>query len=134
MSGRKNNLLQFNTINNVSMSVSSITSAVTDIQFLDDVGIQFTWTGSPTGSFAVQVSANHKQDLNGNVQTAGNWVPLTFTYWDGAMFVTAQSVPTSAGSPIYLDMALLSAPYIRCVYTGTPAVGTLTATITAKEI
>lgn len=116
------------------MSLASLTSAVTDIQFLDDIGIQFTWSGSPVGSFAIQVSADYSQDLNGNVQNAGHWVPLTFTYWNGVTFVTDTSVPTSVGSPIYVDLALLSAPYIRAVYTKASGTGSLTTTITAKML
>lgn len=134
MSGRKNNLLSFVTIAAGNMASASITSAVTSIQFLDNIGYQFSWTGSPVGTFALQVSADYAQDSNGNVTNPGNWVPLTFTYWDGAAFVTAFSIPTSVGSPIYLDLALLSAPYIRAVYTRSSGSGTLTGTVTAKQI
>lgn len=134
MSGRKNNIKQFNTVEAGDMSAASITSAVTDIQFLDDVGIQFTWSGSPVGDFSIEVSADYSQDYQGNVQNAGHWVPLTFTYWDGTQFVTDTSLPTSAGSPIYVDLALLSAPYIRSVYNRTSGTGALTTTITAKQI
>ena len=112
----------------------SLTSAVTDIQFLDDVGYQFDFTGSPTGTFSVEVSANYSQDYNGNVQNAGTWIPLTLTYWNGSAFVTGTTIPTSVGTPIYLDLALLSAPYIKAIYTAGSGSGTLTATITAKMI
>lgn len=112
----------------------SLTSSVTDIRFLDDIGIQFTWSGSPVGTFAIQVSADYNQDYDGNVINAGHWVSLVFTYWDGMNFVTNNSLPTSAGSPIYVDLALLSSPWIRAVYTAGSATGTLTATITAKEL
>ncbi len=134
MSSRKNNLKHFDTIAAGDMSQASLTSAVTDIQFLDDIGLQFTFTGSPVGTFAIQVSANYSQDLNGNVQRVGNWVPITMTYWDGAAFVTGTSIPTSVGSPIYVDLALLSAPYIRVVYTKGSGTGVLTSTITAKMV
>ena len=130
---RKNNLKQFNTIAAGSMA-SSITSAVTDIQFLDDIGYQFTWTGSPSGSFSIQVSADYSQDQSGNIMNAGHWVPLTMTYWNGSAFVTGTSIPTSVGSPVYIDLALLSAPYIRAVYNSVSGSGSLTATITAKMV
>lgn len=134
MSKNKNTLKQFNTISAGDMSTASITSAVTDIRFLDDIGIQFTWTSSPVGTFAIQVSADYNQDYLGNVETTGNWVPVTLTYWNGSTFITDTSLPTSVGSPIYVDLALLSSPWIRVVYTKTSGTGTLTATITAKEI
>ncbi len=133
MSGRKNNLKSFQTITAGNMS-GSLTSAVTDIQFLDDIGYQFDFTGSPTGTFSVEVSANYSQDYNGNVQNAGTWIPLTLTYWNGSAFVTGTTIPTSVGTPIYLDLSLLSAPYIKAIYTSGSGSGTLTATITAKMI
>lgn len=117
------------------MSQASITSAVTCVQWLDNIGYQFSWTGSPVGEFAIQVSADYAQDEFGNVTSTGNWVPLVFTYWDdaGQTFVTDLSIPTSVGSPIYFDLALLSAPWIRAVYTKSSGTGTLTGTITAKQ-
>jgi hypothetical protein len=133
MSGRKNNLKQFNTINAASMT-TSITSEITDIQFLDDIGIQFTWTGSPVGNFQILVSADYSQDYNGNVLNPGHWIPLTMTYWNGTAFVTSTSIPTSVGSPVYVDLALLSAPYIQAMYNFVSGSGTLTTTITAKML
>ena len=116
------------------MGASTITSDVTDIQFLDDVGYQFDFSGSPVGTFSIEVSANYSQDYQGNVENAGTWIPLVFTYWNGSAFVTDTSIPASVGTPIYLDLALLSAPYIRAVYTGASGSGVLTATITAKMV
>ncbi len=138
MSDKKNQLLKYQNITNGDMSLSSITSTITNISFLDDIGIQLNFSGSPVGTFAVQVSADHAQDYSSppNVTVAGNWVPLTFTYWDSgtSAFITGFSVPTSVGSPIYLDLALLSAPWIRVVYTKVSGTGTLNAFITAKAV
>jgi len=134
LAGRKNNLSSFPTISAGDMSQATLTSAVTDIQWLDDIGIQFTWSGSPTGTFQIQVSADYNQDFMGNVDSSGHWVPLVITYWNGSAWVTGTTIPTSVGSPIYVDLALLSAPYIRCVYTKASGSGTLTATITGKMV
>lgn len=134
MTGRKNNIKQFQSIVSGDMSQTSITSAITDIQFLDDVGIEFSWTGSPVGVFSIEVSASYSQDFNGNVLNAGHWTPVVFTYYDGVGFNTGSSVPTSLGSPIYIDLALLSAPYIRVVYTKTSGTGTLQTYLTAKAV
>lgn len=132
MSGRKSNLGSFQVITGGDMSTASLTSTVSSIEFLDDIGYQFNWTGSPVGNISIEVSADHKQDASGNVTVAGNWVPLTFSYWNGTSFTTATSIPTSVGSPVYIDLALLSAPWIRAKYTKTSGTGTLSAFITAK--
>lgn len=131
---KKSNLLSYRTITDGDMSAVSVTSSVTNIQFLDDIGLQLNWTGSPVGTFAIQVSADHAQDYNGNVTVAGNWVPLLLSYWSGSAMVTGYTIPTSLGSPIYLDLALLSAPWIRIVYTKGSSTGTLNAFITAKVL
>lgn len=134
MSGRKNNLLKYQSITSGDMSAASLTSAITNIQFLDNIGIQLNFSGSPVGTFAAQISADYSQDAQGNVLVAGNWIPVTLTYWDGTMYVSGTSIPTSVGSPIYLDLVELSAPWIRIVYTKGSGTGTLNTFITAKML
>ena len=113
----------------------NLTSQVTTIQFLDNLGLQLDWTGSPVGSFQVQVSADYSQDIMGNVLNAGNWSPIILEYIPtGGTLTIATSIPTPVGSPIYVDLNQTSAPYIRVVYTSSSGTGTLNAYITAKEI
>jgi len=123
---RKNNLLKFHNIVAQGMS-SSFTSAVTSIQWLDNIGIQLNVvaTSSPMGTFAVQVSADYAQDFDGNVQNPGNWVN-----------VALPSTPTVSGSStsIYIDLNQLSAPYVRVVYTPTSGNGVCDGYITAKML
>lgn len=135
MSSTKKTLKQYATISNGAMSgTNTITSQVTAITGLDNIGFQFDWTGSPTGTFQVQISSNYNQDENGVVLSAGTWVPITVTYWNGSTFVTATSIPTSVGTPIYVDISVISAPYIRCQYTNASGSGTLTAVVCGKSI
>ncbi len=121
---RSNILTPFKIVDAVSMG-ASITSAITNIQYLDNVGIQGVFTGTPVGDFSVQVSADHAQDANGNITVAGNWVTLTLS-----------PAPSAAGTAdtFYIDLNQLSAPYVRLVYTRTSSTGTLTAYITAKHV
>ncbi len=134
MSGRKNNLRQFQTVRNGDMS-APITTPVTCIQWLDNIGLQFNWTGAPVGSFAIQVSSDYVQDPEGRVTNPGSWIPLTLTYLTAPdVFTSAQSIPTTVGSPIYVDLNQLSAPWIRAVYTPVSGSGTLNAFATAKAV
>lgn len=121
MSGRKNNLKTFNTIANGDLSLASITSPVTCIRFLDNIGVQANFSGAPVGVLAIQVSADHNEDELGNVIVAGQWA-------------TIASSSMTGGSPIYFDLNQLSAPYLRLVYTKTSGSGTLNAFITAKVL
>lgn len=131
---RKNTLKSYPIINAGNMT-GDLTSSVTSIQFLDNIGLQISWTSSPVGTFSAQVSADYSPGgANNTTANSGHWTTLTLTYWDGAAQVTSTTIPTSVGSPIYLDLSLLSAPYIRLIYTAGSSSGTCTALITAKEV
>jgi hypothetical protein len=113
MAGNSKNFLHvFPLLTAANMAVP-ITSPPTDIRYLDDIGVQLTWTGSPTGTFSANVSTDKV-----------NWVPLNLP-----------QTPVASGAPgsIYLDLFALSAPYIQITYTGTGA-GSLNVNIVAKAI
>lgn len=131
MGDRHNQIRKTQTITNGSMiGTSTLTSLITNIQFLDNIGLEWIWSGTPVGNFQVLVSADY--DPNENI--AGNWVPLLFTYWNGSSFVTSYLIPTSLLSPYYLDLALLSAPWMQITYTNTSGSGTLNTFLTAKAV
>lgn len=114
MAGNSKNFLPvYPIVINGDMS-GSIISLVTDIRYTDDIGIQLTWTGTPTGTFTADVSTDKI-----------TWVPLALA-----------SSPIAAGQPgsIYLDLYGLSAPYIRVTYTPASSTGVLQANIVAKAI
>ena len=93
---------------------TTITSSDTTIKYTDNVGIQAVFTGTPTGTFSVQVS---------NDQV--NWDSITFS---------SAPVAVGAAGSVYMDVNQMSAPYIRLVYTPVSGNGTLNATITAKAV
>lgn len=135
MASTKKTLKQYAVIaSGVMTGTSVLISSVTAITGMDNIGYQFDWTGSPVGTFQVQISATHNEDEIGNTITPGTWVPVLITYWNGAASVSAFTVPTSVGTPIYVDCTQFSAPYTRCVYTNASGSGILTATICGKSI
>lgn len=105
-------------VTNGDMSTASLTSNVTPIQWEDNVGIQVTWSGSPVGTFAVQVSLDQI-----------NWATLPTSVFNGTY-----PVPGTTTSPGYLDLNQLSASYIRLVYTRGSGSGTLNALLVAKGV
>ncbi len=109
MSGRKNFLAPFDIFTADAM-VGTLTSPPTNIQHLDDIGIQLVWTGNGEGTFDIQVSATYEQDTNGNVTNPGTWTSLTLS-----PSITAAGTPDSA----YIDITQHSAPWIRTVFTDT---------------
>ena len=120
---RKNVLERYQAITAGNMS-GNLTSPVTNIKFLDNVLMEFVATGSPGGSYSVEVSADYQTDNNGNVINAGNWTALEFN---------PSPIITGAGT-VVIDMNQLSAPYIRAKYTRTSGTGSLNLFISAKEV
>lgn len=107
------------------MSLASITSPAVEIKLQDNVGIQLDWTGTPTGSFDFQISIDHKEDINGNVQVAGHWISLVL---DPAIAASGST------DDAYVDFNQLSASYIRVVYTKDSGTGVLNVLATAKGV
>lgn len=135
---RKNTLNAVKDVTSGDMSAASVTSLVTDIQYLDNISVQLSWTSSPVGTFAIQGSLDYSPgdaaSAAGRTANAGTWTPITLTYLSGSVFVSATSIPTSVGSPILLNLSNLSFPYIRVVYTRSSGSGTLTSWIMGKAI
>lgn len=104
---------------------ASITSPIVEVRLQDNIGIQLDWTGTPTGTFDVQISSNHLQDINGNVQVPGTWVSLPLS-----PAITASGSADTA----YIDLNQQSAQYMRIVYTRTSGTGSLTAVVVAKGV
>lgn len=125
MSGRKNNLLRYHTIKAGDGS-GDLISDTTNIQFLDNIGFQIDMTGTMTGQFFVQCSADYDRQPEGQVVNPGHWVSLTLN----------PSATVTGGSPtdIYIDINQLSAPWIRLIYTHTSGSGTVEAFLTAKMV
>lgn len=127
MSGRKNALRQFKILSAGDASQATLTSTVTNIEFLDNVGMQFNVvSGSPTGVWTIEVSADYIADQNGNVSSAGNWIAVNLPV----------SAAITSGSPanIYVDLNQLSAPWIRAKYTKGSGTGSLDAFIVGKML
>lgn len=103
---------------------ASITSAVTEIKYQDNIGFQAIWTGAPVGTITFQVSLNYAQDNNGNVTNAGTWTTIT----------SPAVAPAGAAGNAYVEFIETSAPYIRMVYTRTSGAGTLNAYICGKGV
>jgi hypothetical protein len=111
--------------NSVMTGTSVLTSPNINIKFLDNEGVQLHFTGTPTGTFQVQVSNDHDESDAGNVIAVGNWVS-----------VVLNPAPVAAGAlgDIYIDLNQLSAMWIRVVYTNSSGVGVLTGFIAAKAV
>ncbi len=78
-------------------------------------------TGTPTGSLVLQVSNDHKEDSNGNILVAGNWVT-----------VVTQAI--SGANVFGFDLNQLGAPWFRVMYTNASSTGTLNGFVSGKGL
>lgn len=111
--------------NGVMTGTNVLTSPAVHILNLDNVYLQLDFTGTPTGTFQVQVSGDHQEDQEGNVLVAGHWVSLVLS-----------PSPVAAGAPldIGIDLNQLGAPYVRVIYTNASGVGVLNAFVSGKAL
>lgn len=109
------------------MSQATLTSLVSIIQRLPGISYDLAWTGTPTGTFAVQVSNTYAQNADGSVANAGNWNTLPTSSFAG-------TYPSPAGSSGngFLDVVGTEAYAVRVVYTRVSGGGSLTILPCAK--
>lgn len=109
---------------NQSMT-STVSSKPEFIGQMSYIGFDLAWTGTPTGSFTVEVSNSYSVDATGKTKNAGNWVALTLS-----TSVTATGSPNSA----FIDIDGVAASWIRLTYTPSASTGLLTAYLSGKVI
>jgi hypothetical protein len=119
------------TLVSAQSTAANYTSAPYSILDIDVEMVQVDYTGSPSGTLAIQASSNCSVDPQGNVLNAGTWANLYFSV-NGAAASSSVAIPANA-SPVLFDLYGTGAAYIRLVYTGS-GTGTLTAVITGKRL
>lgn len=115
-------------INSGDMS-GSITGPATIIQRLPGISYDISWTGTPTGSFAVQVSNTYAQDPEGNTLNAGTWTSLPTS-----AFIGTYPAPSGSSGTGFLDVIGTEAYAVRLIYTRVSGSGNLTVVPCAKVL
>lgn len=102
-------------ISSGDMSAASVSSSAIDVSLQDSIGLELTWTGSPTGTITVNASNN-----------GSNFYALTFT----------PSLTQPSGSASGIAVALTNYPftYVKVTYTKSSGTGTLDCYLTSKDI
>ena len=122
----------FNAVSMATSQTSSIvctaapfTVAALKTSYQDNFGIQLDWTGTPVGTFSVQISSNRKQDDNGNVLFAGNWITLP---------LSPAIVASGTADDAYIDLNQMSCQFIQVIYTAVSGSGTLNGVMVGKAV
>ena len=95
---------------------TNIVSPALVILTVDDVSLQFLWTGTPTGVISIAAS-NDYEDTNGHVSNAGTWDTLTLS--------PAITQPAGGASHYTVWLALIPAKALQVTYVPTSGAGTL---------
>lgn len=121
---RKNVLLPHEIIPAGTSAATDVTSDVTNIQYLDNIGLQVDLASADlVGTLKVEVSANYQRDAQGNVLNAGTWITQT-----------SQAIAAGQPASTYFDLNQLSAPWVRLVWDRDSGTGTIAAVITGKML
>lgn len=110
-------------VQNGSMTGTSvITSSGQNVQNYDNIGLEVTWTGTPTGTLVIQGSVS-----------AGVKEATTVTYYD-LTFNPALAQPSGSAGGYLINLSGLPYPYIRVKYTNASSTGTLNVYIFEKDL
>lgn len=106
---------------------SSFNGPPTNINGIPGASYDLVWTGTPTGTFQVQVSNSYQQGPEGEVLNAGSWTTIPSTSFTG-------TYPTPSGSSGFgfIDIVGTEAAWVRLQYTAASGTGTLVAILAAK--
>ena len=115
---------EYQLVTNGNMN-ATITSAPQQVGQMVMACVQAVFTGSsPTGTFKIQVSNNHKEYPPSNdVITDGDWTDYT-----GSEYAI-----TASGSYVW-NFATLPFPFFRVVYTRVSGTGTLQVYVNGKGV
>lgn len=112
MGVKKLNIYQL--VTNASMA-SNILSTTQNVQNFDNIGLQFEYSGTPTGTFAVLGSVDNT-----------NFYPLTFN-------PTLQT-PTGSSGGFLLNLNQFPWPFLQVSYTASSGTGVLNVFICSKDL
>lgn len=114
---------------NAADMTSSITSPPTNINRIPGISYDLVWSGTPTGTFIVQVSNTYSQNPDGTVAAAGSWNTIP-----QASFTGTYPAPAGSSGFGFLDVVGTEAAWVRLVYTAASGAGTLTVVPAAKVL
>jgi hypothetical protein len=128
MAAAPKNVLQPYQVFTAQAMTATVHSQPTNCQYIDNMQYQLVWTGSPVGTFSVEVSSNYQQSGQGSqitVLNPGTWEPLP---------LTATITASGSADDALIDLNQVPCPWVRLSYNFTSGTGSVTATVSGKGI
>jgi hypothetical protein len=113
----------------IGTMASNIFGPVSVIDRIPGISYDIQWTGTPTGTFTVQVSNSYFTDPQGNVIGTPNWTNLPSSSFSGTY-----PIPSGSAGAGFLDVVGTEAYAVRLIYTAGSGSGTLTVYGAAKVL
>lgn len=110
----------------VMSGTNVLTSTPMSLRHIDNIALQAQWTGTPTGTFAIQVSNDYQPP-----RTPGSTVPANAGTW--FTITPGLTNPAGAAASDRKTFADLPDAWIRLVYTNASGAGTLNAYLNGKS-
>lgn len=116
------NYLHKQVFTNATMTGTSVnTSLITEIRGFDNISYEADFSGTPTGTFSVQVSNSYDPITNPNA---------TFVI----LPITPTPVASGSSGVLGIDINQSGFQWIKLVYTNTSGLGTLNAYVSGKAL
>lgn len=124
MSGSRARLVSAQIFNNASMTGTGVnTSTEIDVSQAEIAAIELVWTGTPTGTFAIQAGV---QVLGGGA-AGGTGAGVTWT-----SVISPAPTAAGAGGSHLINLSDIGFSKLRVEYTNSSGTGTLNGFITVK--
>lgn len=110
---------------NAAPLASTVTGTPVHVLFLDNVGIQFVWTGTPTCTIKVLVS---------NQTTPGSSPPMPVANSFTSLTLSSVTNPSGSSGTFWIDLNQLGSEWVEAQYASCSGSGTLSAFLSAKKV
>lgn len=95
------------------------------MMYLDNIAVQFVWTGTPTCTLSVLVSNQTTPGSNPPTPVSGSFTALT---------IGGLTNPAGSSGSFVIDLNNLGEEWVEAAYTSCTGSGTLSAYLTAKGV
>lgn len=127
MGAKKINIFQI-IVNGSMTGTAQLNSVVQNVQNFDNLGLEISWTGTPTGLLTINGAVNNGPA--GNLYSPSNPIPAN----NSLTFNPALTQPTGSSGGYLIDLNQFPWPWLQVQYVNSSGTGTLNVWIFEKDL